>query len=124
MVSSFQTGPFYIQSPAVSTFNQQLWLSAKTTTDFDESRCLEFVCNVHIYVLDNMSFDAWSFSEIHVYLGGSVTYPLTVGIKIRGLLENNQKKPIYKDSMHNRTRNLKCKKVSRPMFNSTNCIIF
>ena len=39
-MTSLQTGPFHIQSPAVSTFNQQLWLTAKIATDIEESKFL------------------------------------------------------------------------------------
>ena len=35
---SLQSGPFMIYSPSVSTFNQQLWLTAKIKTDFGESK--------------------------------------------------------------------------------------
>lgn len=35
--SDLSTGPFILKSPAVSTFNQQLWLTCKITTDKDDS---------------------------------------------------------------------------------------
>ena len=37
-----QTGPFILHSPAVSTFNQQLWLVAQIITDFDSSKYIAF----------------------------------------------------------------------------------
>ena len=38
IVLPFQTGPFMLQSPPMSTFHQQLWLTAHIDTDSKEGR--------------------------------------------------------------------------------------
>jgi len=73
---NFQTGPFILKSPPVSTFHQQLWLIAQIVTDFEG--------------------------------GGTFDFPFVVGVQVRGILEENKSDIIYKEGLHNRSRNLHC----------------
>ncbi len=64
----FQSGPFILKSPPVSTFHQQLWLMAFISTDFDLGTTFTYgykTQNIKGLVAVLCIFNNWLWYELH-----------------------------------------------------------
>ncbi len=58
-----------------------------------------------------MNFVREAYCHVHCIVDGQFSQPYTVGIQLRGTLDDNHSEAVFEASMHNRSRVLKCGEV-------------